>query len=79
MGFGCGDVVGFVVKCVGFHVESCGFTAKSYKSHTIIFPYPNPIPVWAPVNYTLHGAVVRLRGVPKSHGWVLGVGFRVGS
>ena len=22
MGFGCGDVVGFVVKCVGFDVES---------------------------------------------------------
>ena len=22
MGFGCGDVIGFQVKCVGFHVES---------------------------------------------------------
>jgi hypothetical protein len=34
MEFGCGDVVGFVVKCVGFRVESSDFTIKFYKFHT---------------------------------------------
>ena len=42
MGFGCGDVVGFVVKCVGFHVESSYFTANLTNPTHIPIPESHP-------------------------------------